>query len=170
MTAQEMDTIIIGGEAHYLACEPLEQCWKRRGRERPRFVAPHSACWRGYSSTWELVDGRLYLRDISGTIAEPGQAGHAATLGELFPGEPAPVFADWFTGTLRVPGGELLESEHMGYESVWSRERQFDLVQGQVTAERVGDPPPSERELRRRRMEKLLLKHRTGAEQPDGER
>lgn len=160
MTAQEMDTIIIEGEAHHLASEPLEQCWKRHGRERPAFVAPHSACWRGYNSTWEIVDGALYLLDISGTIAAPGQAGRPASLPELFPGEPVPVFADWFTGTLRVPGGELLESEHMGYESVWERERQLDLVQGRVVAERMGDPPPTERELRRRRMQELLLKQR----------
>jgi hypothetical protein len=163
VTAQIADTILIRGEEFRLASEPLERCWARPGRERPNFTIPHSACWRGYVASWEIVGGKLYLRGIEGTLAPPGtkvlgpaENGRAATLQELFPGEAIPVFAGWFTGTLRVQEGELLEYHHMDYESVYERTRLIDVVDGQVTGERLDEPSP--RELRRQRMEELLRK------------
>lgn len=163
VTEQIADTIIVRGEEYRLASEPLEHCWPRLGRERPNFITPHSACWRGYVASWEIVDGKPFLRGIEATLAPPGttfldnpEDGWAATLQEIFPGEAIPVFAGWFTGTLRVREGELLEYVHMPYESVYERTRRIDVVDGLVTGERLDEPSP--RELRRQRMEELLQK------------
>ena len=70
------------------------------------------------------------------------------------PGEAIPVFAHWYTGTLRAWEGELVEHEHMPYESVYERTRLIDVVEGRVTGERLDEPSPGE--LRRQRMEELL--------------
>jgi len=54
----------------------------------------HSGCWRGYHGTWEIKDQKLYLKEISGIFALIGTE---------------PVFADWFTGSVLVPQGEVID-------------------------------------------------------------
>ena len=41
-----------------------------------------------------------------------------------------PVFADWFTGVLRVPRGEMLEYVHMDYFSVFEEDMFFEFSNG----------------------------------------
>lgn len=36
---------------------------------------------------------------------------------KVFPGRQAPIFADWYTGELRIPKGEMLQYVHMFYQS-----------------------------------------------------
>lgn len=48
-----------------------------------------TSCCRGYYGTWEIKDKKLYLNHIEG-------------IWKLKNNEP--VFADWFTGKLHVPG------------------------------------------------------------------
>jgi hypothetical protein len=44
------------------------------------------------------------------------------------------VFADWFTGQLRVADGKLVDYVHMSYDSTFSRELLFEVKNGVVTA------------------------------------
>ena len=78
-----------------------------------------TACWRGYIGTWEVKGGRLYLVNLQGSY-------------EMVGDEPIP--ADWVSGWLRVPRGELLEYVHMGFESVYERELHL-RVEGGVVVE-----------------------------------
>jgi hypothetical protein len=88
-------TSFLDGEEMSMAfCPPLLQ-------KHPRVVqAPAvsliSACWRGYQGTWEIRENRFYLAGLSGGL-------------QLRPGEP--IFADWFSGVLRVPKGKRLISD-----------------------------------------------------------
>ena len=41
-----------------------------------------------------------------------------------------PVFADWFTGVIRVPTGEMLEYVHMGYYSVFGEDMFLEFSKG----------------------------------------
>ena len=65
-------------------------------------------CWRGYVGAWAIENGRFYLVDLHGLFMLVGDD---------------PLFADWFSGVLRVPQGELIQYVHMGVGSVFERER-----------------------------------------------
>ena len=52
---------------------------------------------------------------------------------------PQPVLADWFTGVLRLPRGEILHYVHMGYGTVYEEEEHITVERGEVTDSRVID-------------------------------
>ena len=76
-----------------------------------------TACWRGYIGTWEIKDGRLYLAGLIGRCEMIGDE---------------PIFAEWVSGWLRIPRGEMLRYVHMGFESVYERELHLRLEGGVV--------------------------------------
>ena len=82
-------------------------------------------------------------------------------LKDLFPTQvqDGRVFATWFSGELRVPEGELLQYVHMGYGSVYERERFIQVKSGVVVSERRVDNRsknlPSELELMGQELEKM---------------
>ncbi|MBI5208676.1 MAG: hypothetical protein HY927_01725 [Elusimicrobia bacterium] len=124
MTAQQHEHLIYNGTRTSMACEPPLP------KKHPRIVAldhqavMSSACWRGYIGTWEIKDGRFYLVAIEGKYSLAGKG---------------PLFADWFTGTLRIPQGEMLEYVHMGYASVFEREIVVKIAKGLVAGTRTVD-------------------------------
>jgi hypothetical protein len=77
-----------------------------------------TACCRHYIGTWEIKNDKFYLINIEGKFKLVDET---------------PVFADWFTGTLKIPEGKMLEYVHMGYESVYEREIQIRIEKGIVT-------------------------------------
>uniref|UniRef100_UPI004048127B hypothetical protein n=1 Tax=Polynucleobacter sp. TaxID=2029855 RepID=UPI004048127B len=93
------------------------------------FQSPHTANWRGYVGTWEILEHqeveRLYLVGLSAhkTYEE------ILSLSDVFPGHDK-VFAHWFTGELRCPQGAQLEYRHMGYASVYEYDLLMDFKQG----------------------------------------
>jgi hypothetical protein len=50
-----------------------------------------------------------------------------------------PLLADWFSGMLRVPIGEMLLYVHMGFGSVYAREIHIRVERGHVTGRRIYD-------------------------------
>ncbi len=134
MTAQVHERLVYEGEEMSMAsCPPLPT-------EHPRLTSAGSpgmtkkagvpgvvfstACWRRYIGTWEVKGGRLYLRDVRGVY-------------ELAGGEP--LFADWVSGWLAVPQGEVLQYVHMGFESVYERELHLRVEAGVVVETREVD-------------------------------
>ena len=130
MTAQVHENLIYEGEETSMTtCPPLPvdhprlrivgppgAVTKREGV--PSFVFS-TACWRGYLGTWEIKQGRLYLKSVVGLYEMAGDE---------------PIFADWVSGWLVVPKGELVEYVHMGFESVYEQELRV-RVEGGVVAE-----------------------------------
>lgn len=125
MTAQTPEILWLDGEKRALFADPIEAYFEELGT-RPKFRAPHTACRRGYVGQWELKDNKLYLRRFSGTLAD----GKVVTLKSIFPKGPYPIFARWFTGTLTVPHGKLLEYIHLGYASTYEDELRLEFKQG----------------------------------------
>lgn len=133
MTAQAHENLILDGEATtMMTCPPLphdhprvRQAWPP-GEYGPKEGVPSvvfsTACWRGYIGTWEVKEGRLYL---------VGLQGRCETVGA----EPIP--ADWVSGWLVVPRGELLEYVHMGFESVYEEELHIRFEAGAEVERRV---------------------------------
>lgn len=119
MTAQTGDILKVcvgtSEEDHYsLACEPLKpflDCLK----EPIRFFPPDTGLMRGYIAEWQIdKDDRLMLIDFKGWRTN----GMANGVSFLFPGETT-VFAEWFTGALKINVGQVIEYKHRGYESVF---------------------------------------------------
>lgn len=140
MTAQAHERLIIDGEETSMAfCPPLPEGHPRIAQAGPdeacasdSFVFS-TACWRRYVGTWEIREGRFYLVGIEGIYKLLGDD---------------PLLADWFTGVLRVPRGEMLQYVHMGFGSVFEEELHIKIEEGIVTRSRVisnRDKPPRRR-------------------------
>ncbi len=137
MTAQIAEVLILDGEkVALLSCPPLPtghpQVIMGDPGDHPPGILGSTACWRRYQGTWEIRDGRLWLVGLEGLYRFQGEA---------------PILADWFSGTLRVPRGAMLHYVHMGFESVYEQELLIAVEAGVVTGQtlidnRAGPPEP----------------------------
>jgi len=109
MTAQIAERLRYQGEDVAMCTNPLSDYFAMGGTN-PRFESNCTALWRGYVGSWEIIDDRLYLICLNGTLED----GTEASLETIFPGFPDRVFAHWYSGTIRLPQGKQLEYVHMG--------------------------------------------------------
>lgn len=170
-TGQQPDVIIYKGKSYDLFANPLEDFFKGK-RSRPAFqVKPNvisTGNWRGYVATWTIEDGFLYLLRIDAWICRDWDEKRCrrVDLKSLFGGRyiKGRVRADWFSGDLRMPDGELLQYVHMGYGSVYERELTLAVESGKLVRESIVDNTqrklPSALELERQELEKLKPKPR----------
>lgn len=98
----------------------------------------YTACTRRYVGVWEIAGGRLLLTRLH-TLTEED-----LPLDVLFPELQAPMFADWFSGTLRCPKGPLLKYVHNDFQSIYEREWHIVVKNGLVQGVRleINPPPP----------------------------
>ena len=127
MTAQVPETLLYEGEELSMCAEPLGRYFVLTGL-KPNFRSNCIALWRGYVGTWEILERRLYLVKLQGTTSQDKEV----SIATLFPDFPDRVFAHWFSGTIRVPQGKLLEYVHMGYGSKYERDLLFEIERGVV--------------------------------------
>ena len=173
MTAQTPDRIQFQprGATHPLCENPLDQFLRARGLKQARGGSWSSANWRGYVATWLLQKDGLWLTSVSsnGLIVDRRQSEAAAeadadsevagaldgrpfSVDGLFPDDTrpadAPVFADWYSGELRIPEGEMIQYVHGGYGTTYERDRLILIERGRFVRSwvRKNDPPPSPEE------------------------
>lgn len=127
MTAQFPEKIIYQGEELAMCTEPLEDYFSKGGI-RPCFRRSSTALWRRYIGSWEIVDDRLYLTGLEAWLED----GTKATTAMIFPAFPDKIFAQWYSGQLRIPQGELVEYIHMGYGSTYERDLLLEVRCGAV--------------------------------------
>ncbi|CAK0767990.1 conserved hypothetical protein [Gammaproteobacteria bacterium] len=128
MTAQATEKLYYEGLKVGMCSEPLELYFLFSG-ESPKFDSHCSGLWRGYVGTWKIKDGRLYLIELQGWLED----GNNVTLATLFPDFPDRVFAHWYSGTIRIPQGKILNYVHMGYESTYEKDILLKIEKGVVT-------------------------------------
>ena len=58
-------------------------------------------------------------------------------LGSVIPDATTPILANWFTGELRVPQGEMTQYIHAGYASEFERYLVFQVVEGRITETKI---------------------------------
>lgn len=143
-TAQTPEVLILDGKKEDMFAEPLEAYFADGHPRPPLFDEPLSTgLWRGYIGTWEIQDDQLYLKSlerptyksVSGeTIVE-----NMDVLAIVFPKAKKPIKAEWFSGVISVPRGEMLRYVHMGFGSVFSRVLYVTLKDGKVLAKREVD-------------------------------
>ena len=56
---------------------------------------------------------------------------------KVFPDMKAPIFAEWYTGKLRIPKGEMLQYVHMFYQSKFESDLFVLVDNGIILKERV---------------------------------
>ncbi len=127
MTAQVREHLSYKGEDYYLATEPLYRYLKAK---RISFVADNTACWRGYVGDWLIEDNKLYLVELHAYIRNYEKVG----LDYLFPGQ-TKVLADWFSGEIQIPHGEMIRYVHQGYASLYEKELFLKIKKGVVVKE-----------------------------------
>jgi hypothetical protein len=132
MTAQIAERLLYEGSEHAMCTNPLDDYFAMAG-VRPLFASPSTALWRGYVGRWEIVNDRLYLVGLQGTLED----GSDVTLASIFPDFPERAFAHWYTGTVRVPQGRQLEYVHMGYGSTYERDLLLKIDRGVVVATEI---------------------------------
>lgn len=131
MTAQIHELLLLNSEWTSMAfVPPLPEGHPRIGMasDEKRRAAPRilfsTACWRQYRGTWEIKDGRFSLIAIEGRFELKGER---------------PLHADWFSGVLRVPRGEMIAYVHMGFGSVFEEELHIVIERGLVQSTRTID-------------------------------
>ena len=82
--------------AYSLIDAPLQAYFAIHGT-RPE-LSGSSALPRGYSATWAIEDGWLYMTSLTARLADDSPLG----LADLFPYGGAKVFAAWKSGSLRA--------------------------------------------------------------------
>lgn len=98
MTAQVPDRIRYQGTDSPMVTHPLDSYFV--GQPRPAFVSVMTCNYRGYVAEWKIRSEKLYLVSIGGL-------GCQETLDSLFPDNNGSVFAEWFTGDLKILVGEV---------------------------------------------------------------
>jgi hypothetical protein len=151
-TAQIPDIIIYKGDTLSLFACPLNLYPNKK------LVYPENlfgskgclftACYRNYVATWEIIDNKLYLTQIRNAcyptemrnVEVSYKAGidkdsiglEYANLQILFPDryDDGKVRADWVSGKLISPQGELLYYFHDGFDSIYESELEFTFENG----------------------------------------
>jgi len=124
-TAQEPDELIIDGETLSLETNPLRQMIRSGSIKIPKADESWTSNWRGYTAKWEIHDNRLLLREIN-ILRRPAGSDEKAdavatnVISDVFPNKNE-VVANWFTGTLVLPRGKVVQYVHMGYGSIYER-------------------------------------------------
>lgn len=87
-----------------------------------------TALHRGYIGHWKIIDNSLYLSSLQGEL----KSGQPLRLDIIFPGFPDLVFAHWYTGTLRIPRGRMLDYKHFGFSSIYAYDLMILIDEGRV--------------------------------------
>lgn len=138
MTVQISEILIYNGEEYQLKSVPLEPYLEKHNII---FGATNSACWRGYIGHW-LIEGEcLYLTNLSAHLAIDGNsrwAGEEVGMDYLFPGQNK-VFAEWFSGELRIPHGRMIPCVHGWKDYYHEKELIIEFVNGKYVSIREID-------------------------------
>ena len=135
MTAQAMETIIIGGKEYSMASEPLAD-YLANLKIKPALFAPSTACWRGYYGTWEIKNKMLYLIDLECYTANKEERKYwKVGMDFIFPNQ-TEVFAHWFSGEIRIPQGDILNYVHGGYLSKYEVDIFLEFQNGHLIGKR----------------------------------
>jgi len=172
-TAQQAEILLIEGKSYQLNTNPLAGYLAAHPEKKLARGAQVTSNWRGYTGTWEIKGGRLWLREVSVNFnrnqadrpdlnfpdppdkslckAESEYYWECDRTRDLFP-EGGGILADWYSGTLIVPTGKMVNYVHMGYGSTYSRYLVVWVRKGEVTRQLDLSDKQFE-ELRRERFE-----------------
>ena len=136
-TVQVPDVIIIDGKNENLDTNPLAPYLSAYPNVVPKSDDPTADNWRGYVATWEILDGKLFLRKIDVAFRNPKARPNEDAriiknvIHKIFPDSRHPA-ATWYSGALVIPRGKLVRYVHVGYGSTYERYTIVTVNQGMV--------------------------------------
>ena len=139
MTKQAGDILSYNGKKTTIATEPLKPYLVTRNDVS--FIFKSTALIRGYIGSWKIKNKKLYLVSLVGFIKNNKKV----DLNYLFPNT-TEVFAVWFSGDIRIPEGDMLQKNNIGYASIFARDRILNFNKGMLIAETVIDNTKSKSE------------------------
>ena len=144
MTMQRAELLFHNGAWLSLHSLPLEPYFEQIGT-RPNFSRFLSSVGRGYVGCWALMEGKLFLTEIqqlgfeklpNGSMS-PGMIADPLLLSVIFPEQETPKFADWYTGKLRCPMGEVIATGRWEFGDLYERYLEFSVERGEILKEEV---------------------------------
>ena len=139
MTKQAGDILSYNGKKTTIATEPLKPYLVTRNDVS--FIFKSTALIRGYIGSWKIKNKKLYLVSLVGFIKNNKKV----DLNYLFPNT-TEVIAVWFSGDIRIPEGDMLQKNNIGYASIFARDRILNFNKGMLIAETVIDNTKSKSE------------------------
>ena len=130
MTIQIGERIIYKGEKRTMQSEPLFSYLRKN--KHHKFNGNCTALIRGYWGHWEIKGNKLYLIDLKSF----SQRKKDMNLETLFPGKKK-VFAEWFSGEIKIIDGKLIKHVNVGYESIFEKYIILDVKKGVVKKETI---------------------------------
>lgn len=136
-TAQVSDVIHLDGKPESLNTNPLRPFLQENPGLLPQSDFRSTANWRGYVATWEVEGSSLQLVRVDVDFRDPKASPERYApitrnvIDKLFPGSQR-VAATWYSGTLLVPRGKIVDYVHMGYGSAYERYTVLVVKQGLV--------------------------------------
>jgi hypothetical protein len=137
-TAQRGDILVLKGKKYSIYTNPLRPFLDRNPGRLPESNIISTSNWRGYVATWEVKNDRLVLTDVGmlQSVGKPSEVNPSteirSVMATMFP-EQNEVLADWFTGNIIIPDGELVRYVHMGYASMYSKYIILQVKNGAIT-------------------------------------
>jgi len=139
-TAQFPDKITYKNTQYKLLTNPLEPFFNEFPEKHPETEIISTALWRGYVASFEIINNELFVVDIEIQYKpEAPDNDHdlqwKSVMDEVFP-EQKRVKADWFSGILVLPFGDLIKYKHMSYASVYKNYILLEINNGSLVKER----------------------------------
>ena len=131
MTVQVEERMLYKGEVNFISTEPLREYLEQNDLQ---FFSLSSSCWRGYTGTWEINDNKLYLVELVNCLFEKKN-----DLKYMFKQKEDKVFANWFSGNIVIPIGEVLEEGLFGIDDIYEQNIILKFSDGILISEEVVD-------------------------------
>ena len=142
VTAQVGDSIKLDGSWHTLWSLPLEVLFGRSSI-KPFPEVFSTANQRGYRAAWDIVGNELYLVGFEGQFDQYQDPNALIAPGirvkDILSSSKWPIFADWYSGSLRIPQGEVLQYVHYSFATVTAADFFIDVQDGIVVGRRIVD-------------------------------
>jgi len=137
-TEQIPDLLIHKNDTVFIYANPLQEKEDLLKKDK-RFLklsCRSTACWRRYQATWELINEKLYLVNISSCCNSKITADLSIIFNDQLNNQK--VFADWFTGKIVIPIGERIYGRNIGYSNVYEYEDILTIDNGdKISIKRV---------------------------------
>jgi hypothetical protein len=132
-TAQISDLLIYNGNVNPINTNPLEEFFQANPERKPQIGVISSANWRGYQATFEILDGKLFVKDITiETFKKVGNKTKSiSVIDEVFP-KKDDRFCSFYSGLLILPQGKLMSYAHLSYASLYEKYLIIGVFSGEV--------------------------------------